>query len=59
MKYKQKFDTILQEMEMIVMSNLQAEEYKSFEAIKKIRKNGTEYWNARELGEVLLWAVKN
>ena len=40
-------------MEMIVMSNLQAEEYKSFEAIKKIRKNGTEYWNARELGEVL------
>lgn len=35
------------------MSNLQAEEYKSFEAIKKIRENGTEYWSARELGEVL------
>ena len=35
------------------MSNLQAEEYKSFEAIKKIRENGTEYWSARELSEVL------
>ena len=35
------------------MSNLQAEEYKSFEEIKKIRKDGTEYWAARELSEVL------
>lgn len=35
------------------MSNLQAEEYKSFETIKKIRKDGTEYWNARELSKVL------
>ena len=35
------------------MSNLQAEEYKSFEEIKKIREDGTEYWNARELSEVL------
>ena len=35
------------------MSNLQAEEYKSFEAIKNIRENGTEYWSARELSEVL------
>ncbi len=35
------------------MSNLQAEEYKSFESIKKIREDGTEYWNARELSEVL------
>ena len=35
------------------MSNLQAEEYKNFEEIKKIRKDGTEYWNARELSEVL------
>lgn len=35
------------------MSNLQAEEYKNFEEIKKIRKDGTEYWNARELNEVL------
>lgn len=35
------------------MSNLQAEEYKSFEEIKKIREDGTEYWNVRELSEVL------
>lgn len=38
---------------MIVMSNLQAEEYKSFEEIKRIREDGTEYWNARELSQVL------
>ena len=38
---------------MIIMSNLQAEEYKNFEEIKKIREDGTEYWNARELSEVL------
>ncbi len=51
------FDTMLQiknnKLEMIVMSNLQAEEYKNFEEIKKIREDGTEYWNARELSEVL------
>ncbi len=35
------------------MSNLQAKEYKSFEEIKKIREDGTEYWNARELSKVL------
>ncbi|MBE5821888.1 MAG: DNA damage-inducible protein D [Clostridiales bacterium] len=35
------------------MSNLQAEEYKNFEDIKKIRDDGTEYWYARELSEVL------
>ena len=35
------------------MSNLQAEKYKSFEEIKKIREDGTEYWNARELSVVL------
>jgi len=35
------------------MSNLQAEEYRSFEAIKRIREDGTEYWFARELSEVL------
>ena len=35
------------------MSNLQAEEYKTFESIKRIRDDGTEYWNARELSEVL------
>ena len=35
------------------MSNLVANEYKTFEEIKRIRKDGTEYWNARELSEVL------
>lgn len=35
------------------MSDLQAEEYKNFEEIKKVREDGTEYWNARELCEVL------
>ena len=35
------------------MSNLQAKEYKSFEEIKRTREDGTEYWNARELSEVL------
>ena len=35
------------------MSNLQAEEYKTFESIKKIREDGTEFWYARELSEVL------
>ena len=39
--------------EMIILSNLKAEEYKSFEQIKKVREDGTEYWNARELSEVL------
>ena len=38
---------------MILLSNLQAEEYKSFEAIKKIREDGTEYWYARELSGIL------
>ncbi len=32
---------------MIVLSNLQAEEYENFEEIKKIREDGTEYWNAK------------
>lgn len=35
------------------MSNLQAEEYKSFEEIKRTKEDGTEYWSARELSEVL------
>lgn len=35
------------------MSNLQAEEYKSFEDIKRTREDETEYWSARELSEVL------
>lgn len=38
---------------MIILSNLQAKEYKNFEEIKKIREDGTEYWHARELSEVL------
>ena len=36
-----------------MMSNLQAKEYKSFEKIKRTKGDGTEYWNARELSEVL------
>lgn len=35
------------------MSDLQAKEYKSFEQIKRVREDGTEYWYARELSEVL------
>lgn len=35
------------------MGNLQAKEYQSFEEIKRVRKDGTEYWNARELSRVL------
>lgn len=35
------------------MSTLNAKEYKSFEDIKHINKNGSEYWNARELSDVL------
>lgn len=35
------------------MSDLQAKEYKSFEDIKIIKEDGTEYWYARELSEAL------
>ena len=35
------------------MSDLNAEEYKSFEAIKRKRTDGTEFWSARELSKVL------
>lgn len=38
------------------MSNLNAEEYKSFEGIKHIRENGTEFWYARELSEVMQYS---
>lgn len=38
---------------MMSMSNLHAEEYKSFEEIKKTKENGIEYWSARELSDVL------
>ena len=35
------------------MPNLKAKEYKKFEEIKYIRKDGSEYWSARELADVL------
>lgn len=35
------------------MSNLRTEEYRKFENIKKVRKDGSEYWSARELASVL------
>lgn len=35
------------------MSNLKAKEYKKFEDIKYVRKDGSEYWSARELADVL------
>ena len=35
------------------MSKLEAEEYKSFESIRKTKDDGTEYWSARDLSEVL------
>lgn len=38
------------------MSNLNAEEYKTFESIKHVRDNGTEFWYARELAKVLEYA---
>lgn len=38
---------------MILLSNLQAKEYKNFEGIKRVREDGTEYWYARQLSEVL------
>lgn len=35
------------------MPNLKAREYRRFEDIKYVRKNGSEYWSARELADVL------
>ena len=35
------------------MSNLQAKEYKSFEAIKHVSEDGNEFWYARELAPAL------
>ncbi len=35
------------------MPNLKAKEYRRFEGIKYIRKDGSEYWSARELAAVL------
>jgi len=38
------------------MAKLNADDYRSFEDIKRIRDNGTEYWTARELAQVLEYA---
>jgi DNA-damage-inducible protein D len=38
------------------MTDLVSEEYKSFESIKRIREDGTEYWYARELAGVLQYS---
>ena len=35
------------------MSNLKVKEYKKFEDIKYVREDGSEYWSARELADVL------
>ena len=35
------------------MSKIDAEEYKKFESIKRTKDDGTEYWSARDLSEVL------
>lgn len=35
------------------MSKIDAEEYKNFESIKRTKDDGTEYWSARDLSEVL------
>ena len=38
------------------MSDLNAEEYNYFEKIKKINKDGDEYWSARDLSKVLQYS---
>jgi len=38
------------------MADLKAEEYRTFESIKRIREDGTEFWCARELAPVLDYA---
>ena len=38
------------------MAKLNSIEYKSFEDIRQVRENGTEYWTARELTPVLEYA---
>ena len=35
------------------MPNLKAKEYRRFEDIKYVRQDGSEYWSARELADVL------
>jgi DNA-damage-inducible protein D len=38
------------------MAKLNSDEYKSFEQIRRVREDGTEYWTARELASVLEYA---
>jgi DNA-damage-inducible protein D len=38
------------------MPKLNSPEYKSFDSLRKVRDNGTEYWTARELAPVLEYA---
>jgi len=38
------------------MANLKAAEYKSFEDIKHTDERGNEFWNARELSEILMYS---
>ena len=45
--------TIIRYNERKFMPNLKAKEYRQFEEIKCIRKDGSEYWSARELAAVL------
>jgi DNA-damage-inducible protein D len=39
--------------EGITIAKLNAEEYRTFESIKRVRDNGSEFWYARELAPVL------
>jgi len=38
------------------MADLKADEYKTFENIKHVDENGNEFWNARELSEILMYS---
>ena len=44
---------IITEEEKIKMAILEADEYKTFEAIRQIDENSNEFWYARDLQEVL------
>ena len=39
-----------------MVADLKADEYKSFESIKRVDDSGNEFWNARELAEVLMYS---
>lgn len=43
-------------IEVVYMGKLNAKEYKSFEDIKHISENASEFWYARELAAVLQYA---